>query len=189
MNVEEENLAGAKPRAYHESVGAGRERSDRGYDERETTEDRSLSDDERMELFRDSMHQTVLPDLPYMPGYHVCWLTTTNPRDSIQRRLMIGYELIRLDMLPGWDGISLRTGDYAGCVGINEMIAARISISLYNRYIKEVHHKMPLEEEEKLKTRTELLKQNAQRYGGRVSEVDRSASVVQRAAPPIDAQY
>ena len=190
MTTEESKLGTAEPsRAYHTSVGDDRERSDRGYAERDVEENRELSEDERLELFRDSMHQTVLPDLPYMPGFHVCWLTTTNPRDSVQWRLRMGYELLRLDMLPGWEGISLKTGDYSGCVGINEMIAARIPISLYNRYLREVHHNMPIGEEQKLRTRTELMKQKAARIGARLDEWDGAASLAEKPTPMPDYNY
>ena len=195
MDIEEGKLGDGGRKApptgktYHESTSADRERTDRGDGEREVEEDRELNEEERLELFRDSLHQTVLPDLPYMPGYHVCWLTTTNPRDSIQWRMRIGYELIRLDSIPGWEGISLKTGDYAGCVGINEMVAARIPLSLYNRYLREVHHNMPMSDEEKLRKQTALMKQRAEEFGASVMEGDGTASIVQRARPMPDMQY
>ena len=177
---------GRPSRAFHQSVADGRERAERGDEERETVEDRELSDDERLVLFRSSLHQTVLPDLPPMPGYHVCWLTTTNPRDSIPNRMRLGYELVRLDSIPGWDGLSLKTGDYAGCVGINEMVAARIPLSLYNRYMREVHHAMPMSEEEKMKERVDLMKHQAKQAGASVYEGDGTAEIVQRARPMAD---
>lgn len=156
--------------------------TERGMSEREA-EERELSDDEGLEIFRDSLTQSVLPDLPAMPGYHVCWLTTSNPRDSIAWRLRVGYELIRAEEIPGWDGAQMKTGEYSGVVGINEMVAARIPLSRYNRYMREVHHAMPLEQEQKLKTQTDLLKENANRMGARVDEGDGMAEIVQRAKP------
>jgi hypothetical protein len=155
---------------------------ERGFEDRGVTEDREMSEDERLEMFRDSLQQSVLPDLPYMYGYHVCWLTTSNPRDSIQWRIRIGYELIRIEDLPGWEGVSLKTGDYSGVVGINEMVAARIPISLYNKYMREVHHNMPLSEEEKIRAKTTALKQQLEEVGSHVAEEgDGTASIVQRA--------
>ena len=128
-------------------IAAERER-----DEREFTEDRELSDDERLELFRDSMQQSVLPNLPPFPGWHTFWATTTNPRDSVQRRLMLGYKLIRVEEFPGWDGTGVKTAGVDGVVSINEMVAMRIPMRLYVRYMQEAHHHAPLGEEEKIKS-------------------------------------
>jgi hypothetical protein len=163
-----------------------RDVDERGYEEREATEDRELSDDERLEMFRDSLLQSVLPDLPDMPGYHVCWLTTSNGRDTIQRRKMLGYELLSADQIPGWEGTSLTTGELTGCVMVNEMVAARIPIRLYNRYMQEAHHAMPLSEEEKLRSTVRALKQQAEEMGTNVLEGDGTAAIVQRAGPMPD---
>lgn len=157
--------------------------AERGRSDRDTTEDRELSEGDRLELFRESLVQSVLPDLPKVPGYHVCWLTTTNPRDSIQWRVRIGYELMRVEQCPGWDGVTLNTGDYAGVIGVNEMVAARIPLSLYNRYMREVHHSLPMQEEEKLRAQTQSLKEAAEARGSYVQEGDGTANVIQRADP------
>lgn len=162
-----------------------RELDERGFDEREASE-RELDDDEALELFRDSLHQTVLPDLPYMPGYHVCWLTTSNGRDSLQWRRRIGYELIRLDDVPGWSDGNLKTAEGDGYVRINEMVAARIPLSRYNKYMREVHHTMPLQEEMKIRASVDEIKASASDVNGRVDEGDGMAQIVQRARPPRD---
>ena len=157
---------------------------DREAEEREVVEDREISDDERLEMFRDSLQQSVLPDIPKIPGYHVCWLSTTNGRDSIARRRQLGYELIRVEDLPGWDDTSVREGDYAGCICVNEMIASKIPLRLYNRMMRMVGHDMPLEEEGKLKVNIDALKQSMERDGTRVAEVgDGTTAIVQRARP------
>jgi hypothetical protein len=182
---------GRPPRSTAPSPSEDRiEEGERGEGERDYVESPEGDEEERLEMFRDSLAQSVLPDLPYMPGFHVCWLTTSNPRDSIQWRMRIGYELIRLSDLPGWEGVSLKTGDYSGIIGINEMVAARIPISLYNKYMREVHHNMPLSEEEKLRAKTSMMKQSLQEMGSGVAEEgDGTASIVQRARlmPEFDA--
>jgi hypothetical protein len=141
-------------------------------------------ENERFRIFQETSLQSVLPTLPKRDDYHYCWLTTSNPRDTIQNRIRMGYELITPKMLPGWDGTSLKSGEYAGCVGINEMIASRIPMRLYNRIMREVHHNMPLSEEEKLRASTQNMKQQAEQMGGRLDEGDGTAGVVQRAPVP-----
>lgn len=164
------------------------EHEERDQGRNDAMDEREVSDDERVELFRDSIQQSVLPDLPMDPGYHYIWLSTANARDPISRRLMMGYELIQIaDMPRDWHGASLKTGDYAGCVGINEMVAARIPIRLYTRYMKIAHEEQPLQEEEKLRAATQTIKDGAARHGMRVvEEGDGTADVIQRAGRPAE---
>ncbi len=153
---------------------------ERDYEDRETTMDRELSDDERLELFRDSLFQSVLPDLPSMPGYHVCWLTTSNGRDTITRRKQLGYELLRHEDVPGWVGGG-QGGEFAGCIMVNEMVAARIKLSLYNRFMRVVHDELPRGEEEKLRAQIERVREK----GMLVEEGDGTAVEIATRAEPM----
>lgn len=158
---------------------------DRGLDQRDTDADREEMEDERLALFLDTQHQTVLPSLPNQDGYHLCWLSTTNPRDSIHWRISIGYELVRLTDCPDWDGVKSDKADYAGVVSVAEMVAAKIPVSLYNKLMRAVHHRLPMHEEEKLRSQTELVRDRAERHGTRVTEIGSgTADIVQRAKPP-----
>ena len=163
---------------------------DRGLDHRDTDEDREDLEDERLQLFLDTQHQTVLPSLPNQDGYHLCWLSTTNPRDSVHWRLSVGYELIRLADCPGWDGVQAGNKDYAGIASVAEMVAARIPITLYNKLMRAVHHNLPLHEEEKLQSQTQLVRDRAERHGTRVTELGSgTADIVQRAKPMQQFQH
>ena len=135
-----------------------RDDSDRLSDDREGQE-REFSDEERLELFRMAMFQNQLPSLPNVPGYHLCWLTTANPRDSIQGRLRLGYQLLRPEEVPGWEANTLTSGQYTGCIGINEMVAAKLPIRLYEMYMTEAHHNQPLAEEGKLRSTLDVVRE------------------------------
>ena len=157
---------------------------DRATDRFDTDEDREELEDERLSLFLDTQHQTVLPTLPRQDGYHVCWLTTTNSRDTIHWRRSIGYELITLADHPEWSGIASHVEGYTGYVCVSEMVAARITISQYNKYMRAMHHTRPLDEEEKLRGQTELMRQRADQAGARVTEIGNgTAEIVQRTKP------
>lgn len=175
----------ARPSHARDQFAGEREAVERGSEERDVTE-REFSDDEALEFFRDSQLTSVLPNLPPMPDYHVFWATTSNPRDSIQWRLRLGYELIRVDDVPGWQGASMTTAGYSGVIGINEMVAMRIRKDRYNRFMREVHHNLPLQEEMKLRSATDELKEKAQTMGARLEEGDGMAEIVSRARPPQD---
>src|SRR5580693_4153540 len=58
---------------------------------RTVTEDREQTDADRLEIFRASHAQAALPDIPPIPGFHVVWLASNNPRDSLQMRHRMGY--------------------------------------------------------------------------------------------------
>lgn len=160
---------------------------DRNTFDRVDDDDRRALEDEQFEAFRDSTTQSVLPNLPTMPGYHVCWLTTTNQRDSVAQRLRMGYELIRADDFPArdWSQATAKTGDYAGIIAVNEMVAARIPLSLYNRYMRHVHHDQPLDEEEKLRSQVDAMQDDMQSRGASIMEGDGTAGLVQRAKPMV----
>jgi hypothetical protein len=140
---------------------AGDLRTNRAMEDRAVTHDRAISDDERVEMFRQQFFNSSLPDLPKIPGWHMCWLTTTNPRDSIQGRIRLGYEPVKPEDVPGWEYATLKTGDWAGFIGVNEMLAFKLPMSLYSRFMQEAHHSAPLREEEKLTDTAEFLEQQA----------------------------
>lgn len=160
-------------------------RQSRAMEDRAVTESRVLSDDERVEMFRSSFIQAALPDLPPIPGYHVCWLTTTNPRDSIHARLRLGYTLIKASDIPGYDLMSLKTGEYAGCIGVNEMIAAKLPETLYQRFMQAVHYDAPLGEDGKITAATEALKEQAARHGAKLVEGDGIQALRQQPPRPV----
>ncbi len=134
---------------------------DREMEEREITENRELSDEERLDEFRNQWFQSALPDIPPIDGYHVCWLTTTNPRDPIHGRTRSGYEPVRGSDIPGWDHSTIKSGEWEGCIGVNEMLAFKIPLRLYEMYMKENHHTQPLEQEAGLNAARKMAEQSA----------------------------
>ena len=152
------------------ALGEGRE-SRAAYD-RAVIEERNISDDDRVEMFRQQFFQAALPDLPKIPGYHTCWLTTTNPRDSIQGRIRLGYEPIKPEDVPGWEYATMKTGEYIGFIGVNEMLAFKIPLSLYRKYMQEAHFDAPNREESRLTDTAEFLKEQAAKQGSRLDEGD-----------------
>jgi hypothetical protein len=152
-------------------------RGSRAAADRAATQDRALSDDERVEMFRQQFFQSALPDLPKLPGWHCCWLTTTNPRDSVQMRIRLGYEPIKPEEVPGWEYASIKTGEWTGFIGVNEMLAFKLPLSLYERYMTESHHDAPMREEEKLASVTDMIREQAEQAGSRVMQGDGMAEI------------
>lgn len=140
--------------------------------EREYADDREYSDEERLEMFRAANFQSVLPDLPHRAGFHPIWLTTQNPRDSLSSRMRLGYRIARLEDCPGWDGITMKAGDVAGAIAVNEMVGAYLPLRLYHLYMMEAHHNAPAREEQKLRATVDEMREQLERAGSRVEVGD-----------------
>ena len=152
----------------------GEDRESRAMQDRAISENREMTDDERIEMFRMQHFQHVLPDLPKLSGYHTCWLSTSNQADSIAHRMRLGYQPISREDVPGWnfDTMSLKTGEYAGLIGINEMVAFKISDKLYQAFMREAHHDGPNRQSEKLVSDVEAIKAQAAEGKAYVQQFD-----------------
>lgn len=162
-------------------VGSAARRS-READDRPVTERREISDDERLEMFRRTMFNDVLPNLPDIPGYHVCWLSTRHSTDTISRRERLGYTPVKPEDAPGMEHTTLKTGDYAGLIGVNEMLAYKLPMSLYLRFMQEAHHDAPARDAMMIASQADQLKEQAARDGGEIMEGDGMADL-RRSAP------
>jgi len=149
------------PKSARTEREGSKNREDRRMSNRNVSESRELTDSARLDAYRKSFYQSSLPDLPKIPGYHVCWLTTTNTRDPLHSRIRLGYELIEAADIPGWEHASIKDGEHAGYIGVNEMIAAKLPIHLYEAYMQESHHIQPLSEEEKLTVANQTIAEEA----------------------------
>lgn len=150
----------------------GASRRSRQSEDRQVTENRVISDNDRLRMFQNQLFNDALPDLPVIPGWHLCWLTTTNTRDSIHRRMQLGYEPVRPEEVPGMEYATQKTGEWAGMIGVNEMLAFKLPMSLYEMFMQEAHHDAPLREENKLAETAEIMREQAARAGAKLIEGD-----------------
>jgi hypothetical protein len=94
-------------------------------------------------------------------------------------RIRLGYEPVKPEEIPGWEHVAIKTGEWAGFVGVNEMLAFKLPLSLYEKYMTEAHHDAPLREEEKLSDTAEFLQQQARASGSHVSLGDGMSSLAE----------
>lgn len=147
-------------------------RKSRASQNRQVTEDREQTDAERLELFRAATAQAALPDIPPIPGFHVIWLASNNPRDSLQMRTRQGYTPVLPEDVKGFEFVTDKGGVQDGLIRVNEMVAYKLPSSLYNLYMRENHHYKPAQEETKLTDSATSLKKAAQGQGGDIDEGD-----------------
>ena len=133
-----------------------RDLEDRLLDRVEETKERILNEDpekkssrERVAAFRDKWQNSALPDLPpgILSGFHLCWLSTTNTYDSIDKRLALGYEPVKASELgKGFENLGkMSSGKFEGCISCNEMVLFKLPEEIYQEVMRMLHLEDPLE--------------------------------------------
>lgn len=147
-------------------------RKSKASQDRQVTEDREATDAERLAMFRAAHAQAALPDIPPIPGFHVVWLTSTNSKDSLQMRARQGYIPVENQDVKGFEFTADKGGLTDGLIRVNEMVAFKLPMHLYNLYMRENHHHAPAREETKLTDTSQQVKQQATAMKSRVDEGD-----------------
>lgn len=110
-----------------------------------------LTQSERRRMFRNEWTQEALPTPPAIPGYHLCWLSTSNSYDPIHKRMRMGYEPVLASDIPGFEHLKMKSGEFEGVVNVNEMVLFKIPSEIYQDIMYEFHEAMPAEQEELLR--------------------------------------
>ena len=110
---------------------------------------------ERRRMFRSEWIQESLPTPPAIPGFHVCWLSTTNGYDPIHKRLRMGYQPVQIEEVPGFENYKVKAGEHTGFVACNEMLLYKIPEEIYQDIMAELHHYAPQEEADKIRVQAE----------------------------------
>ena len=137
--------------------------------DRATVDSSSTAHRERLDAFRDKWANSALPDIPKdaIPGMHLCWLSTTNTYDSIDKRMALGYEPVKASELgKSFEGLGkMNSGKFEGCVSCNEMVLFKLPEDVYQEVMKMLHLEDPLEHQRNI---TETVRGQAQEgKGGR----------------------
>ena len=112
----------------------------------------TLNSAERRRLLRQGWVQEVLPKPPIIPGFHCCWLSTTNSTDPIYKRIQRGYVPVKASEIPGFGTqFTVPEGEFEGCIACNEMLLFKIPAQTYEDLMMIYHHEMPMEQEESIK--------------------------------------
>lgn len=119
--------------------------------DRVNDEGTALTVAQRQRMLRDEFTQEALPRVPEIPGWHLCWLSTTNSYDPIHKRMRLGYVPVKVGELPGFESLKMNSGEFAGCISCNEMLLFKIPAERYLEIMDLFHHTMPAEEEEALR--------------------------------------
>jgi hypothetical protein len=139
---------------------------------RAAPEDGFVSSEERRRMFRSEWLQEALPTPPEIPGFHLCWLSTTNQYDPIHKRLRMGYTPVKAEELPGFENFRVKAGEHEGFVACNEMVLYKMPEEVYQDIMTEMHHNAPLDEQEKIKVQQDQLLNAKDSGGKRLGQVE-----------------
>jgi len=142
-------------RLKKDTVAGGRD-SRASEDRARSSADTSLaSSQERRKMFRSEWTQESLPKPPDIPGFHLCWLSTTNGYDPIHKRVRMGYEPVRVEEVPGFENYKVKAGEQTGFIACNEMLLYKLPEEIYQEIMAELHHHAPQDEADKIRLQAE----------------------------------
>jgi hypothetical protein len=150
----------------------GRESRSSQDSSRAAPEEAFISKQERRKMWSDEWTQSALPKVPDIPGWHLCWLSTTNGYDSIDKRMRLGYVPVRADELPGFDNYRVKAGEDVGFIACNEMRLYKLPMEVYQEVMTQMHHDAPNEESDKVQVQVEQLQGNRDSSGRSLGSVE-----------------
>ena len=144
------------------SAGGREDRSSQD-SSRRPADEQFMSAQERLKAWSDEWTQSALPKIPAdaIPGWHLCWLSTTNTYDSIDKRMRLGYKPVTSDELPGYESFRVKAGEHTGYISCNEMLLFKLPMDVYQAVMTQMHHTAPLEEAQKIEVQLENLQGQA----------------------------
>lgn len=131
----------ARYRRAETRADESRKLADRGLsDERD-----EMTDDDRLALAVSQQLETIMPNLPPIHGYSLCWVSPTHPSDTPTNRMALGWQFVTKDDMPGLMQFCNKSGEYEGVVSCREMILMKIRNGLREKFLKHFHHDAPNE--------------------------------------------
>ena len=122
---------------------------------RRPPEEKFISAQERRKMWSDEWTQSALPKTPEIPGWHLCWLSTTNAYDTIDKRMRLGYVPVTADEIPGFDSFRVKAGEHVGHISCNEMLLFKLPMDVYQDVMAQMHYEAPREEVERIFSQAE----------------------------------
>lgn len=150
----------------------GRESRSSQDSSRAAPEEAFISKQERRKMWSDEWTQSALPKVPDIPGWHLCWLSTTNGYDSIDKRMRLGYVPVKADEFPGFDNYRVKAGEDVGFIACNEMRLYKLPMEAYQEVMTQMHHDAPNEESDKVQVQVEQLQGNRDSSGKSLGSVE-----------------
>ena len=155
------------------SLGTGQRETRANEDgSRAAPEEKFISTQERRRMWSEEWTQSALPKLPNLDGWHLCWLSTTNSYDSIDKRIRLGYVPVKSEEFPGYEDYRVKAGEHVGYISCNEMLLFKLPMDVFQEVMTHMHHDKPREESEKIRVQVEQLQGNRDSSGRSLGSVE-----------------
>ena len=151
---------------------SGRQDRANGEASHKAPEEKFISTQERNKMWSEEWTQSALPKLPEMQGWHMCWLSTTNTYDTIDRRIRLGYVPVKAEELPGYEDYRVKDGEHVGYISCNEMLLFKLPTDIFQEVMMQFHHNKPREEADKVRVQMENLQGQRDSNGKRLVQVE-----------------
>ena len=139
---------------------------------REAPEKQFASSEEHLNMWKNEWTQSALPDVPEIKGYHLCWLSSTNSYDSIDKRIRLGYVPVKQEEVNGFENYRVKAGEHVGFIACNEMLLCKIPMDVYQDLMLHMHHELPMEEGDKIKLQVEQMQVQRDSSGRSLTQVE-----------------
>lgn len=147
----------AESRLARKLQSEGRDDRSSGDTLRESADQKLPSAQERLRAWSEEWTQSALPKLPELDGWHLCWLSTSNSYDSIDKRMRLGYVPVKADEFPGYEQYRVKAGEHVGFISCNEMLLFKLPMDIFQEAMRHMHFDLPNSEEEKMRMNMEQL--------------------------------
>ena len=105
-----------------------------------------------------------------IPGWHLCWLSTTNSYDTIDKRIRLGYVPVKADELPGFDNYRVKAGEHVGQISlVTRCCCSRFPMEQsIKKSCNRLHYDLPNDESDaKIRVQVENLQEQRDSSTGR----------------------
>jgi hypothetical protein len=151
---------------------SGRQDRENGEASHKAPEEKFISTQERNRMWSEEWTQSALPKLPSIDGWHLCWLSTTNSYDTIDRRIRLGYVPVKSEELPDYVDYRVKSGEHVGHISCNEMLLYKLPMEIFQQVMMQFHHDKPREEADKVRVQMENLQGQRDSNGRRLVQVE-----------------
>lgn len=153
--------------------------------QRSTLQNRELTDEEFMRRMRDTQGGTLMPYVPAIPDYHVCWAVAnlSTSGGCFTQYLDRGYTFVEPEEVPGfiYEDVQDRGDACEGKIRHKELVLVKLPERQYQILMQHFHHSEPLRTERGI---LEDFKRNAAQHESEITDIDPGTKALGKSARP-----
>lgn len=153
--------------------------------QRSTLQNRELTDEEFSRRMRDTQGGTLMPYVPAIPDYHVCWAVAnlSTSGGCFTQYLDRGYTFVEPEDVPGfiYEEVQDRGDACEGKIRHKELVLVKLPERQYQMLMQHFHHAEPLRTERGI---LEDSRQKIAQHGSEVTDITPASMALGKSARP-----